>query len=290
MTDLNPQAIRRFVEGFRQALIGMRRKHYELGAQLLRAREEQIYLQWPRDGYDRGYTTWKEFCDPETGYSDRTCDQFISNYQRVRELELDEEGLMFVRLMRVGWSKLAVILRFAHGDLGKIEAALTHAEQLSEGKLKLQLAAMTRAEAMDNARATNPDVLPQDVGDTNEPLSPSNPAGFVPYSIRFPDQSSLATFTNAVEIIRQRFAPDMGVGKCVAMMSLHYLATHARDSEGGAPLDVDNYISMIEAATGVGLEVKKKKATKKKATKKKASTAARKTAARRRNRSNSKQA
>jgi hypothetical protein len=297
MDDMNPQQVRRFVEAFKQTLIQFRRKHYELGGYLLRVRDENIYTSWPRINEphgERGYASWSEFCEPETGYSTRTCDQFIQNYQRARELELDEDGLPFARCMRLGWSKLAVVLRYVDGPNNRfrqgpdghedaLEIALDAAERMPEPRLRAFLAARRREDAINNAReaAGDPSLQPEDVGDSSAPLSPTNPAGYVPYQLRFENNASLDTFTRAVDIIRNRYDQNLGVGRCVSMMALHYMATHARDDEGGAVIDAENMIRLFEDALGIRISIDaprrttKKKTSKKKATKKKRSKVAR---------------
>lgn len=280
---LNAQQIRRFVESFRQALIQFRRKHYELGGYLLCAKEDRIFEAWPRTNGahgDRGYTSWDAFCEPETGYASRTCDQLIQNYRSLNELELDAESLIFSRCMRIGWSKLAVVLRFVNGPrnryrdgIDSLEVAVSAAELHSEARLVSHLAALRRDRAVDLARQEtgNPDLQPEEVGDASQPLTATNPAGFIPYSLRFDNNESLDTFTRAMDIIRARYDQRLSTGRCVSMMALHYLATHARDHEGGAVLDAETAIRLIEDAIGIKLQVaptprplaKKKKALRK---------------------------
>jgi len=285
MSDLNSQAVRRFVEGFRQALIQFRKKHYELGGFLFRVREERIFTDWPRTNAphgESGYTTWESFCEPETGYASRTCDQLVQNFRSLREFELDEDtDLMFVRAMRIGWSKLAVVMRFVDGPNNRyrdgqdrLDFALTAAEQMTEPRLRSHLAAASRAVAVEEARMRtgDPTIQPEDMGDADRPLTHNNPAGYVPYSIRFDSNESLDTFTRAVELIRNRYDGSLSNGRCASMMALHYLSTHARDDEGGAVMDAENTIRLFEAALGVRLQVVQstpRRTTKKKASKKK---------------------
>lgn len=313
MTDMNPQAIRRFVEAFKQALIQFRRKHYELGGFLLRVKEETIYDSWPRLNAahgERGYSSWEQFCEPETGYASRTCDQLIQNFRSLRELELDEEGLEFARCMRIGWSKLAVVLRYVGGPHNRfrdgrdqLEYALDGAERLSEPRLRSYLAEAMRDAALQQAQeqqrqtsarsggesARPYPVPPEEMGDPDAPLTNSNPSGYVPYQLRFDTNESLDTFTRAVDIIRERYDGRLSTGRCASMMALHYLATHARDDEGGAVMDAENTIRLFEAALGIQLQVvqdeptPRRRSTKKKASKKKASK--KKVAKRRRQRS-----
>jgi hypothetical protein len=260
--DPTNQGLRRFVEAFRQALIASRRKHFELGRFLSKIRTDRLYREWPRaDGEGRGYSTWRAFCAVETSYSDRTCDTHILNYERLVALGLNEDGPTFARCMRIGWSKLSKLLRVASTETALLDY-LSMAEENTDTQLTALIAERIRgdhAEAeeqrREEAEESGDDYEEQTLGDPNRPLSPTNPVGYVPFQLRFADQGSLDTFSNAVEIIRDRFAPDLGHGKCVEMMALHYLSTHARDEEGGVVLDVETYITMFEEATGVALQV-----------------------------------
>jgi len=273
--SMTVQTLNRFVQAFRQALIASRRKHFELGRLLAKIRNDRLYHTWPRcDGNGNGYTTWRAFCVVETSYSDRTCDTHILNYERLVSLGLDEEGATFSRCMRIGWAKLSKVLRYATNELELLEY-LPLAEANTDTQLTALIAERLRGDHAESeagreaeAEAAGEEFEPEIIGDANRPLSPTNPIGYVPYQIRFEDQGSLDTFTDAIDIIKSRFAADMGIGKCVAMMALHYCGTHARDEEGGASLDIENYITMIEDATGVRLQVVKKTAA--------SSTAARK--------------
>jgi len=296
---MNVQQIRRFVEAFRQALIQFRRKHYELGGLLLRVRDDRVFVSWPRANGahgERGYTSWDAFCEPETGYTTRTCDQLCHNFQSLQEFELEEDGLLFSQCMRIGWSKLGVVMRYVNGPSNRfrdghdqLELALSAAEIMPEVRLRAHLASARRDQALNQARAQtgNPELQAEDIGDPDEPLAPANPAGYVPYSLRFDNNASLETFTRAVELIRERYAQNLGHGRCVSMMSLFYLANHTRDTEGGAALDVESMLRMFEDSYGMRFKVDtsratrttKKKTSKKKASKKKMS----KKVARRRN-------
>jgi len=58
-----------------------------------------------------------------------------------------------------------------------------------------------------------------------------------------------------VNMIRQRYASDVGIGKCILMMALHYMQTRPRDEEGGAVMELEHVIRWIEESYGVRLKV-----------------------------------
>lgn len=252
---LSGAAFRYFVQEVRQALIKQRRSDYDIGKHLtkIRDKDQKLWNKWPRgDRPTAGYRSWTEFCEKELGHSKRKADTLINNYKELSEYGLDEDGDVFARCMRIGYSKLAWLLRVCARDANALGSWLDAAEGRSERELRDIITEQRRQQARDRqiaAGGTGED------GDEDEPLSQDNPVGFVQHTIRFPDQSSLETFTMAVELIRSRYDDDIGAGRAVAMMATQYVATVPRDDQGGAPVELENLIRIVEASYGVRLQV-----------------------------------
>ena len=245
---------RYFVQRFRQLIIDKHRADYKVGEFLHRIREETLWDRWPRDDRTRpGFRTWEEFCDKDLGYSTSKANALTLNYRKLNALGLDEQSDTFARCMRLGWSKLNVLLRVV-SDESNLIAWLNDIEgrNLSELQLRARIQEARRTQAEANAAASGAD--PSD-GDEDEPLSPENPVGYVPYVVRFDNQQSIDTFTQAVEAIRNRYDTTLGMGAAVTMMAVQYLATVPSQVEGGAAVEVENLIRMVEASYGIRLEV-----------------------------------
>lgn len=270
--EMSGQALRQFAEALRQTLVKQRRSDYDLGHYLMRVRASRLYLRWPRrDRRKKGYSDWPEFCDKELGFKRRKADALSSNYQRLAAMKLNEKSLVFTRAMRLGWSKLNLLLRVA-GDAHGLEQWLTaiDGEELSELQLRAKVQEALRIHAQRSGQGDNPGSVGDGGGDPDDPDS-GNTAGSIGYNVRFPDQQSVETFVKAVEAIRRRYGEEVGMGKCIAMMALQYLATKPKDSEGGATAELENIIVLFEAAYGIKLQVVKSKRCRKAPVKKRRS-------------------
>jgi len=246
-------AFRYYVQRFRQLIIDKHRADYHVGEYLHRIREETLWDRWPRDDRTRpGYRSWEEFCDKDLGYSTSKSNALSVNYRKLNTLGLDETSDTFARCMRLGWSKLNVLLRVA-GDEHNLIAWLNDIEgrNLSELQLRARIQEARRTQAQENAEAGDT----PDEGNEDEPLGPDNPVGYVPYVVRFEDQQSIDTFTQAVESIRNRYDTTVGMGTALTMMAVQYLATVPSEVEGGAAAEVENLIRMVEASYGIRLAV-----------------------------------
>lgn len=253
---LSPQNFRYFVQGLRQLIIRKHRSDYELGRYMHGVREGRLWDRWPRSDRARpGYGSFQEYCDKELGYSTSKANALASNFRKLSNLELDEDGETFSRCMRLGYSKLNVLLRVV-GDEDNLIAWLNDIEgrKLSELALRARVEEARRAYA-EAAAAVAGEGGEEGEGGSDDPMSPINPAGYVPYVMRFENQESIDTFTRAVETIRNRYDASIGLGQCITMMALHYHATVPRAEEGGAPIEVENLIRMFESAYGIRLKV-----------------------------------
>ena len=261
-TAMNGAQFRCFVQGLRQLVIQKHRSDYKLGEFFSNIQYHNLHTRWPRTDRRRpGYTTLKEFCDKELGYSLSKFGTLSRNYRRLSQLNIDEQSDTFSRCMRLGWSKLEVLLRVA-GDENNLLLWLNDIEgkNLSELQLRGRIQEARRANVDQDTAPTGGDDGDES-DETPEPIAPTagTTAGYVGHNFRFDTQESLDAVLNAVETIRNRYNADMGVGQCLMMMALTYMQTRARDEEGGAPLTVESLLLWIEATWGVKLAVVKKK-------------------------------
>lgn len=312
--EVTPSGARFILEELSQLLIEYRKNHYKLGRLLHRIREQRLYesldpnINTPsrRARAVNIYSSWEEFCNSHMGFSRSKGDQLVSNFLKLYAMGLDEAGDTFCRCMRLGWSKLNEVLRVA-GNGDNLILWLDEAEGMTSELLRLKISQAQRtaytvaaAEAIEEA-ATAPTggaqagTLPDGVepplppsrqrtqrtvdDDPDAPLSPQNPTGYVSYQIRFPDNASQESFVTALRVIRTRYDSDMGAGTAVAMMALHYCSTVPRETEGGAPVEMEDMLRLMEATYGVrfapvassvepsALAEKRRRAAKKKTTK-----------------------
>lgn len=244
---MNAVALKAFVQDTRRLLIDKHRSDYRLGQKLHAIRTQELWGRWPReDRKKNGYESFAEFCDREMGYSASQARMKATNYVKLSAMNLDENGDTFARCMRLGWSKLNVVLRIA-GDEANLIAWLNDIEgkNLSEMQLRERI-----AQAREHHGVT--DSGDSDGGDSDDAPPPPT---YIPYELRFTSQSDLDAFTKAVDAVRARFDSDMGMGSAVAMMAVQYLASVPRQTEGGVAAEVENMLRMIEATHRIKLQV-----------------------------------
>jgi hypothetical protein len=247
-TTMNRHEFRGFVQGMRQLIIKKHRSDYELGRFIDTIRGQRLWKRWPRSDRARaGYGSFQELCDKEFGYSTSKANALASNYRRLSLIGLDETCDTFARCMRLGYSKLNTLLRVIGSDEGNLIAWLNDIEgrNLSELQLRARIQEARRAAA---AEATG-------TGEDNTTIDPTAEATYVPYMVRFADQAGLEAFTQVIDIIRNRYDTTIGMGQCITMMAVQYLASVPRDEEGGAPVEIENLLRMIEAGWGLRLKV-----------------------------------
>lgn len=256
---MNGNQLRSFVNQFRQLLVEKHRSDYRMGYAFHMIREERLWETWPRDDRrEPGYDNFGEFCDRECGVSLSQANQKAHNYEVLCGIGLDESSDTFARCMRLGWSKLNVLLRVARD-----ENALLQWLNVIEGRnlTELQLRAMVDdARAHHEGRLNTPGDEGADETDEDEATTPAprgrpgTTAGYARYEVMFESQQERDSFTQAVDLIRRRYG-DVGVGRAIAMMAIQYLATVPRTAQGGAVMEVENLIRMFETGYGLQLQV-----------------------------------
>jgi hypothetical protein len=263
---MNAHQFRQFVQYMRQLLIDKHRSDYRMGQALNTIRDDRLWETWPRD--DRpapGYESFAEYCDRECGYSVSSASAKIINYVKLRAIGLPEDSDTFSRCLRLGWSKLSEVLRAVVDEPGLV-AWLNDVEGRNLTVMGLR-ARIAEARANLPSRSTEeeaeeaPSLLPRGPGRragpaVEPPARPTRPTtrGYVGYEVRFESQAALDAFTRSVDMIRRRYG-DVGMGRAIEMMSVQYLATAPRLSQGGAPLEVENLLRTIESAYGIKLQV-----------------------------------
>ncbi len=273
---MDHREFRAFVQQMRQWLIDKHRSDYKVGAALSRIRSENLWERWPRDDqHEPGYATFSEFCDRELGYSQSQAHQKAHNFEALVAIGLVEEDDTFSRCMRLGWSKLNVVLRVAR-DQRSLVAWLNDIEgkNLSEMQLRSRIEAARAhhlgivdgrapaAPTTEEARATV--IGGGSLRPAPEPPAPRGrrggadqaptTAGYVGYEVRFESQAALDAFTRAVDMIRRRYG-NVGMGRSIEMMAVQYMATVPTTAQGGATIEVENLLRTIESGYGVKLAV-----------------------------------
>jgi hypothetical protein len=257
---MDHREFRAFVQKMRQLLIDKTRSDYRVGEALARIRTERLFETWPRDDRRQaGYDSFAEFCERELGYSHSTAMQKASNFERLSALNLPDDGDTFARCMRLGWSKLNTLLRVAR-DEKTLVAWLNDIEgkNLTEMQLRTRIEE-ARAHHLRTHAQTNDEA--EEADDEDEPAeaphAPTRPTtrGYVGMEVRFESQAALDAFTRAVDMIRRRYGGDMGMGRAIEMMAVQYVASTPTAAQGGAAVEVENLLRMIESAYGVRLQV-----------------------------------
>lgn len=249
---MNASALKAFVMDTRRLLIDKHRSDYRLGEKLHAIRTQELWSRWPREDRKKpGYESFAEFCDREMGYSASQAGMKASNYVKLSAMRLDENGETFARCMRLGWSKLNVLLRVA-GDEDNLIAWLNDIEgkNLSEMQLRERIATARQAHTGTTGEGDG-----AGDADGDAPGDAPPPRDYIPYELRFTSQSDLEAFTKAVDAVRARFDSSMGMGSAVGMMAVQYLATTPRRVEGGVAAEVENMLRLIEGTYGLKLSV-----------------------------------
>jgi hypothetical protein len=271
---MDHREFRAFVQNMRQLFIDKHRSDYKVGAALARIRADSLWQRWPRDDQQEpGYANFAEFCDRELGYSLSQANQKAANYEKLQTIGLAEDSDTFSRCMRLGWSKLSVVLRVAHDEAGLVawlndiegrnlsemalRARIEHARRLHEERQGRAAQAPAATPSRRRASADDEDADEDETPPAPVSLTPPRRAttqGYVGYEVRFESQAALDAFTRAVDLIRRRYG-EVGMGRAIEMMAVQYMATVPTTNQGGAAVEVENLIRTIESAYGIKLQV-----------------------------------
>lgn len=200
--------------------------YFNLGALLLRVRDEGMHVDW--DGTE--YEHFDEWCEEVLKFKSRKAQHLISIYKAI--LDIGPPPLVRDRLLRLGWVKVGQILRVAK-TLDELKAWIKIAESLSLRELQSKASF---------------EKLPEDDGDLGTETAKSLTRKFSVTE----DQN--AVVDKALNVLQHRF-PSETDGAKLTMMCLAYLSSHVADSEGGLAVELSYLIKGIEQAFGVKLKI-----------------------------------
>ena len=242
----NGNYLRGFKQRVAQLLVGRHRSDYELGRMIEECREGRYWRWWSwedADGNDRvGYPSFTDWCWASLGFKRRKADMLRENFNNHSPMNLDENGPTFSRAMRVGWSKLHQILRVARNEdtlIAWLDVVETDNLSFEELKAKVRWAL---AEAAENTSGSGGSVDGGDPDSNDDPAPPTR----VHWPVVFESRESLDVVLQAHKLIQSRYDQEIGLGKALAMVATHYLATSTRDEEGGAAVDAEYMIRAFE--------------------------------------------
>ena len=245
-----------YLRGFKtrlgQLLIAGNRADYDQGRMIEECRVGQYWRWWlweDQDGEDKvGFAKFDHWCWVVLGFRRSKGDHLRKNYNYLSALGLDERGVTFSRAMRLGWNKLYMILRVAKNEetliawLDRVEANNTTWEEL-RAEVRWTIAEAERVARGDDA--------PEEGEEGSTPTPPERPAAKIRWPVVFESREATDIVLKAHARIQSRFDGDLGLGKALAMMATHYLATTPRDEEGGAAVEVEMMIAAFETNYGL---------------------------------------
>ena len=202
-----------------------------------------------------GYPSFGDWCWAELGFKRRKADMLRENFNNLSPMDLDEQGLTFSRAMRIGWSKLHQVLRVARDEdalvawLTVVETDNLSFEEL-KAKVRWAIAESSASRNLGEASGGSVEGGDPDLG-ADDPPAPTR----VHWPVVFESRTALDTVLQAHKLIQSRYDQDIGLGKALAMIATHYLATTPRDAEGGAPVEVELMVQAFEENFGVKVAV-----------------------------------
>lgn len=228
-----------------QALTYRNRNDYDIGWLIDDVVRSQGWLKWPAE-QGGPYRTFEDWCWGFLHFGHHKAKKLASNYLNLRALTgLAPDTLS--RALRLGWTKLAYILRVA-----RTEAALTQWLDYVEDKkiTKLDLRVATALSATVSGTPPRGDVQPP------EQIKPARKRK-IRWTLTFEDDEALAIFQKALNVVKSRL-PDIGDGRAAALIATHYMALCARDDEGGVAVELETVLEALEKTYRVQLGVVEK--------------------------------
>jgi hypothetical protein len=216
--------------------------YFNLGALLLRVREEGLFVSWEGTEYE----TFEGWCEEVLKFHIRKAQHLITIYKGVTDL--NPPGMVMRRLLNLGWVKVGQILRVAT-TLPQLLKWIKIAEGLSlrelQGKVNFELAQS---------------------GDTPDEEAIATADASVLRRFRLTEAQN-EHLDKALDILSKRF-PSQADGERLDMMVMAFMSSHVRDDEGGLAVELGYLISGLEKAYGVKLKVGQMTAAPDKGTKK----------------------
>lgn len=250
--------LRNFKNQLGQLLIQRHRTDYDIGRMIEECRAGTYWRWWQwadQKGADYvGYPKFDHWCWAELGFKRRKADTLRENYNKLSEMGLDEKGITFSRTMRLGWSKLNQLLRVAK-DEETLIAWLDEVEQdnstWEELKAKVRWAI---AEEAGSTYGTPRDPTPTGAVGGDPDVSDAEPGAVkIRWPVVFESKDATEVVLKAHARIQSQYDGEIGLGKALAMMATHYLATTARDEEGGAVVSAEYMVRQFEQNFGLNV-------------------------------------
>jgi len=276
----NTRYIEEFARRVSEALIGGARADYDLG----RLIDEVIVghywsrVDWPgspEGGWPDSTGGFKEWCWHVLGFRHRKAYYLRNLYLGLTAMEVDERSLLFVRTLRQGWTKVALILREARTKdrlswwldrcespwcpaCGYISTEAAEecpdcgeplARPLTESALKAEIA-MALGGPDDEGDAGGGDGTPPPMPTTEIAKKTTR----VEFPLTFENEDAMRLFIRALDVIKGRTDTESN-GEAAARMAAAYFAACPTDEEGGLVMEVEVLLQIIESAYGVRLRV-----------------------------------
>jgi hypothetical protein len=246
-------------------LIRGRMAEFDLGREIDRVYATALYHEWP--GFDSP-PSFSEWTWRVLGFKERKARQMRDNFLNLSAMNLAPDSL--ARALRVGWSKLTVILRVArteHDLLAWIdrvedqkltEDALTAEVRITAEKAGIEHRPVSQPGAKAARHEERLAAVDGDAVKSAPPMDdvPMPKTGRVYWKVMFEDEEACRIFVSALSAVKRRFG-DMGSGKAAALMATSYMASLPRDDQGGAPVELEMLLKAIENTYRVRLGVVK---------------------------------
>lgn len=220
------------------------RADYDLGGEIEKVWQDRMWESWEGTTYG----SFNEWCWGVLGFKERKARYLRANYCALAGMGVAEDTLS--RALRLGWTKLAHVLRVARNEMDLIRwIDRVEDEGLSEEDLRAEVA-LALAPAVDASEMGNPD--------SDADPSPSGSAErkrLIKYPMTFTNEDDLRIFVKALKVIRQRVNPEMSFGEAAALMATSYMGVAARDDEGGLAVELESLIQSVERTYNVRLAV-----------------------------------
>lgn len=244
-------AMRDFANRLSQALTYRNRNDYDIGWFIDETARNQHWLRWPED---RGgpFKTFEEWSWGYLHFGHHKAKRLASNYLQLRALNLSPDVVS--RALRIGWTKLAHVLRVARTE-GALVQWLDRIEEykLTELDLRVDTARIASVSGAPSRAAVHPEAPPVPAPDAS-PVPTATPIRRIKWSLVFEDDEALTIFKTALNVVKSRL-PGIGDGRAAALIASNYMAICARNDEGGVAVELETALAALEATYRVPLGV-----------------------------------
>lgn len=234
--DRDGRYIRGFAIKLGQLLTAGRRAEFELGGFVDEAMRGKYWERWSSpSGKTESMGVW---CDKVLGFKKRKAEYLRENYLRLTAIKPPED--MMSRCLRLGWTKLARVLRVAK-SVETLQLWLDRIEQYGMTEEEVD------AEVRNAIASAGPD---GDESTEAKPNTESDPPSRRPKdTVVFDDPADLRLWAKVRGIIKERTGTE-GKGRALGMLCTAYLATLPRDDEGGVETELEILATHISRTYG----------------------------------------